>query len=179
MLCAFHAVFRRLAVADCLTIAAVHGYCLGGGMELATSCDFVLAAESAQFGQPEIKLGCFPPVAMVTLPRRIGLQAAAHLILTGEQISATEAHRLGLATRVVPNQELHTAVESLLGELRTLSPTVLHLTRKTLAWLHSADFLKQLEEVERVYLSELMQTHDAQEGIRAFLEKREPIWKGK
>jgi cyclohexa-1,5-dienecarbonyl-CoA hydratase len=70
-------------------------------------------------------------------------------------------------------------VESLLGELRTLSPTVLHLTRKTLAWLHSADFLKQLEEVERVYLSELMQTHDAQEGIRAFLEKREPIWKGK
>ncbi len=179
MFCAFHAVFRRLASVDCLTIAAVHGYCLGGGMELATSCDFVLAAESAQFGQPEIKLGCFPPVAMVTLPRRIGLQAAAHLILTGEQISVTEAHRLGLATRVVPNQELHTAVESLLGELRTLSPTVLHLTRKTLAWLHSADFLKQLEEVERVYLSELMQTHDAQEGIRAFLEKREPIWKGK
>jgi len=179
MLCAFHAVFRRLAVADCLTIAAVHGYCLGGGMELATSCDFVLAAESAQFGQPEIKLGCFPPVAMVTLPRRIGLQAAAHLILTGEQISATEAHRLGLATRVVPKQELHTAVESLLEELRTLSPTVLHLTRRTLAWLHSADFLKQLEEVERVYLSELMQTHDTQEGIRAFLEKRKPIWKGK
>jgi len=179
MLCAFHAVFRRLAVADCLTIAAVHGYCLGGGMELATSCDFVLAAESAQFGQPEIKLGCFPPVAMVTLPRRIGLQAAAHLIITGEQISATEAHRLGLATRVVPNQELHAAVESFLGELRTMSPTALHLTRKTLAWLHSADFLKQLEEVERVYLSELMQTHDAQEGIRAFLEKREPIWKGK
>jgi len=179
MLCAFHVVFRRLAVADCLTVAAVHGYCLGGGMELATFCDFVLATESAQFGQPEIKLGCFPPVAMLTLPRRIGLQAAAHLILTGKQISATEAHRLGLVTRVVPDQELHAAVESLLGELRTLSPTVLHLTRKTLAWLHSADFLKQLEEVERVYLSELMQTRDAQEGIRAFLEKREPIWKGK
>lgn len=176
MLRAFHAVFRRLATSDCLTIAAVHGYCLGGGMELATFCDFVLATESAQFGQPEIKLGCFPPVAILTLPRRIGLQAAAHLILTGQQISATEAHRLGLVTRVVPDQELSAAAETLLGELRTLSPSVLHLTRKTLARLHLADFLKQLEEAERVYLSELMQTHDAQEGIRAFLEKRKPLW---
>ncbi len=85
MLSAFHAVFRRLVAADCLKIAAVHGYCLGGGMELATCCDFVLAAESAQFGQPEIKLGCFPPVSMVTLPRLIGMRAAVHLILTGDQ----------------------------------------------------------------------------------------------
>ena len=179
MLRAFHAVFRRLAAADCVTLAVVQGYCLGGGMELATFCDFVLATESAQFGQPEIKLGCFPPVAMVTLPRLIGMQAAMHLILTGCQISATEAHRLGLVTRVFPDQELSKAVEMLLRELRTLSPSVLHLTRKTLARLHSVNFLKQLEEAERVYLSELMQTHDAQEGIRAFLEKRQPIWKGK
>ena len=178
MLSSFHAVFRRLASADCLTIAAVHGHCLGGGMELAAFCDFVLATESAKFGQPEIKLGCFPPVAMVILPRRIGMQAAAHLILTGHQISATEAHRLGLVTRVVPDQELPTAVDMLLGELQTLSPTVLHLTRKTLAQFHSAEFLKQLAETERIYLSELMQTHDAQEGIRAFLEKRKPVWKG-
>jgi cyclohexa-1,5-dienecarbonyl-CoA hydratase len=179
MLSAFHGVFRRLAVADCLTIAAVHGYCLGGGMELATFCDFVLATESAQFGQPEIKLGCFPPVAMATLPRLIGMRAAAHLILTGHQISATEAHRLGLVTRVVPDHELAVAVEVLLEEIRTLSPSVLHLTRKTLRQIHEEDFLKQLEEVERIYLSELMQTHDAQEGIRAFLEKRKPVWKGK
>lgn len=179
MLRAFHAVFRRLATADCLTIAAVHGYCLGGGMELATFCDFVLATESAQFGQPEIKLGCYPPVAMVMLPRRMGVQAAAQLILAGHQISAAEAHRLGLVMRVVPDDGLPAAVESLLEELRTLSPSVLHLTRKTLARLHSADFLKQLEEAERVYLSELMQTHDAQEGVNAFLEKRKPVWKGK
>lgn len=179
MLSSFHAVFRRLAVADCLTIAAVHGYCLGGGMELATFCDLVLAAESAQFGQPEIKLGCYPPVAMAMLPRRIGVQAAAHLILTGRQISAAEAHRLGLVTRVVSDNELRAAVEALLGQLQGLSPSVLNLTRKTLARLHSADFLKQLEEMERVYLSELAQTHDAREGIRAFLEKRRPVWKGK
>lgn len=178
MLSSFHAIFRRLASADCLTIAAVHGYCFGGGMELATFCDFVLAAESAQFGQPEIKLGCYPPVAMVMLPRRIGVQAAADLILTGRQITAAEAYRLGLVTRVVPDDELHAGVEGLLGELRALSPNVLQLTRKTLARLHSGDLLKQLEEAERVYLSELMQTHDAQEGIRAFLEKRKPVWKG-
>ena len=177
MLSAFHAVFRRLAATECLTIAAVHGYCLGGGMELATFCDFVLATESAQFGQPEIKLGCFPPVALVTLPRLIGLPAAAHLILTGHQISATEAHRLGLVSHVVPDYELPAAVESLLEELRALSPSVLRLTRKALARLHSPDFLAQLEQVERLYLSELMQTHDAQEGIQAFLEKRAPVWK--
>lgn len=179
MLHAFHGVFRRLASADCLTIAAVYGHCLGGGMELAAFCDFVLATESAQFGQPEIKLGCYPPVAMVILPRRIGIQAAAHLILTGHQISATDAYRLGLVTSVVPDPKLRQALDTLLEELRALSPSVLHLTRKTLAQLHSADFLSQLEEAERVYLSELMQTHDAQEGIRAFLEKRKPVWKGK
>lgn len=179
MLSAFHGVFRRLALADSLTIAAVHGYCLGGGMELAAFCDFVLATESAQFGQPEIKLGCFPPVAMVILPRLIGLQAATHLILTGHQISAAEAHRLGLVTRVVPDYELPAAADALLEELRALSPGVLHLTRRTLGRLHSPDFLQQLDEAERVYLSELMQTHDAQEGICAFLEKRKPVWKAK
>jgi cyclohexa-1,5-dienecarbonyl-CoA hydratase len=80
---------------------------------------------------------------------------------------------------VVPDHELPAALEMLLGELQELSPSVLRLTRKTLARLHSADFLNQLEQVERVYLSDLMQSYDAQEGVRAFLEKRKPVWKGK
>ncbi len=179
MLSAFHAVFRRLAAADCLTIAAVHGFCLGGGMELATFCDFVFAAKSAQFGQPEIKLGCFPPVAMVTLPRLIGMRAAADLILTGKQIGTEEALRLSLITQVIPDEQLSVAVDKLLEELCRLSPGVLRLTRTTLGRIHFADFGKQLEEVERVYLTELMLSHDAREGILAFLEKRPPIWKGK
>jgi cyclohexa-1,5-dienecarbonyl-CoA hydratase len=179
MLSAFHAVFRRLAEASCVKIAAVQGYCLGGGMELASFCDFVLATESAQFGQPEIKLGCFPPIAMVTLPKLIGMRAATHLLLTGQQIGAGEAHRLGLITRVVADHELRAALDGLLAELGALSPAVLQLARKTLWYLHAADFASQLQEVERVYLSGLMKTHDAQEGIRAFLEKRQPIWKGK
>jgi cyclohexa-1,5-dienecarbonyl-CoA hydratase len=177
MLSVFHSIFRRLAQADCVKIAAVHGFCLGGGMELAAFCDFVVATESSQFGQPEIKLGCFPPVAMVTLPHLIGMRAAADLILTGRQISAAEAQRFGLITRVVSDSELRHAVSELLGELRALSPSVLQLTGKTLWNLHCAEFAKQLEEVERVYLSGLMKTHDAREGIRAFLEKRKPVWK--
>jgi cyclohexa-1,5-dienecarbonyl-CoA hydratase len=179
MLSAFHGVFRRLAAADCLTIAAVHGHCLGGGMELATFCDFVLAAESAQFAQPEIKLGCFPPVAMVTLPHLIGMRAAANLILTGERIGAAEACRLGLVTRVVPDAELSIAVDKLLEKFRKLSPAVLKLTRRTLGRMHLADFAKQLQEAERVYSTELMKSHDAREGITAFLEKRAPVWNGK
>jgi cyclohexa-1,5-dienecarbonyl-CoA hydratase len=179
MLSTFHATFRRLAEAECVKIAAVHGYCLGGGMELATFCDFLLATESAQFGLPEIKLGCFPPVAMVTLPHLIGVRAATHLILTGQQISASEAHRLGLVTRVVADHELCSALDDLLAELRALSPAVLQLTKKTLCQLHAADFAKQLQEVERVYLSGLIKTHDAHEGISAFLEKRQPVWKGR
>jgi cyclohexa-1,5-dienecarbonyl-CoA hydratase len=179
MLSTFHAVFRQLAEADCLKIAAVHGYCLGGGMELATFCDFVLATESSQFGQPEIRLGCFPPIAMITLPHLMGLRAAAHLILTGHQISATEAHRLGLVTRVVPDYELSAAVDTLIEELRTLSPAVLKLTARSLRRFHAAEFVALLEDTERVYLSELMHTIDAQEGIRAFLEKRPPVWKGR
>jgi len=91
MLTAFHAVFRRLAQSDCVTIAAVHGHCLGGGMELATFCDFVLAEESAKFGQPEIKLACFPPIAMITFPPLCGLRAAMDLILTGRQVARASA----------------------------------------------------------------------------------------
>lgn len=179
MLAAFHRIFRRLANADCVTVAAVHGYCLGGGMELATFCDFVLATESAEFGQPEIKLGCFPPVALITLPQLIGMRAAMDFILTGRQIDAAEAQRLGLVTGVVPDSGLSDAVDKLLDELQALSPAVLQLTRKTLWRLHAAEFVAQLDEVERVYLTELMHTEDAQEGIRAFLEKRAAIWKGR
>jgi len=115
----------------------------------------------------------------VMLPRLIGMRAAAHLLLTGHQIGATEARRLGLVTRVVPEHELSASVDNLLEEFRALSPSVLQLTRKSLWRLHFEDFAERLEEAERVYLSELMRTHDAAEGIRAFLEKRRPVWKGK
>lgn len=179
MLSAFHGVLRQLWRADCLSVAAVHGHCLGGGAELATFCDFVIAAESARFGQPEIKLGCFPPVAMLTYPALCGGRAALDLILTGRTVSAREAKELGLVTRVVPESELSAAVEGLLGELYRLSATVLRMTRRELRRRVDADFEAELHLIEEYYLKELMKTEDANEGIRAFIEKREPVWHGR
>jgi len=177
MLAAFHGLFRRLARAECVTIAGVHGLCLGGGMELATFCDFVIAEETAKFGQPEIKLACYPPVAMVTFPQLCGMRAAMDLIFTGRTVDGKEAHRMGLVTRLAPQGGLAAAMETLLGELRGLSGSVLRLTRKTLWRLHADEFEKLLGEAERTYLDVLMKTHDAPEGIRAFLEKRPAVWK--
>lgn len=176
MLGAFHSIFRELARSNVVTIAAVHGHCLGGGCELATFCDFLIASESATFGQPEIKLGCFPPVAMVTFPRLIGMRAALDLILSGRTISAAEAKQIGLVTRVVPDHNLDQAVASLVSDLRALSPTVLGMARRTLWDSDGFDFESALQSVEEFYLHTLMKTNDAKEGIRAFLEKRRPSW---
>jgi cyclohexa-1,5-dienecarbonyl-CoA hydratase len=179
MLEAFHGVFRRLWQADTITVAAVRGKCLGGGCELATFCDFVLAEESAEFGQPEIRLGCFPPVAMVTFPRLVGPRAALDLILTGRTIHAAEALALGLITRVVPDGELDRAARTLVEELSRLSPAVLRMTRRLLRGRIGLDFESALAETEAFYLAELMKTEDAREGIQAFLEKRQPAWRGR
>lgn len=179
MLDAFHTIFRELWRSRLITVAAVHGHCLGGGCELATFCDFVVAAESAVFGQPEIKLGCFPPVAMLTFPRLIGMRAALDLILTGRTISASEAHRLGLVTRTVPDGELDNAVAALAQDLRSLSPRVLAMARRKLWAFDGFDFEGSLESIEDLYLHGLVKTHDAAEGIRAFMEKRQPVWQGK
>jgi len=179
MLAAFHGIFRRLASAEAITIAAVRGKCLGGGCELATFCDFVVAAASAEFGQPEIKLGCFPPVALVTFPRLIGPRAALDLILTGRIIPAAEARELGLATSVVPDDGFDRAVAALIEQLLRLSPAVLRLTRRLLRERMGWDFDRALAETEAAYLAELMKLEDAREGIQAFLEKRAPAWRGR
>lgn len=178
MLKVFHAIFRRLAATDCTTVAAVHGVCLGGGMELATFCDFVVATGTAEFGQPEIKLGCFPPVALITLPDLVGLRAATDIILTGRRFGASEAQLYRLVARVVSDERLAEATNELLAELRELSPAVLRLTRRTLWRLHAAEFSKRLAAVERIYLTKLIKCRDAQEGVRAFLERRPPVWEG-
>jgi cyclohexa-1,5-dienecarbonyl-CoA hydratase len=179
MLAAFHHIFRQLARAECITIAAVHGHCLGGGMELATFCDFVIATESARFGVPEIKLGCFPPVGMVTFPGLVGPRAAMDLILTGREVDAGEAKSLGLITRVTPDAELDKSVRDLIGELRVLSPAVLKLTGRAMRRRLREEFEIDLSKIEQVYLNQLMKTEDAREGIRAFMEKRPPSWRGR
>jgi len=179
MLERFHGVFRKLWSSDWISVAAVHGNCLGGGMELATFCDFCVATHTARFGQPEIKLGCFPPVAAVLLPPLVGPRRALELILTGRTLTAGEAHALGLATEVVGEGELDSAVQKLIQQLQGYSPAVLGLTKKAVLRAAGLDFDKALAEMEKVYLEELMQTADAAEGIRAFIEKRQPVWAGR
>jgi len=179
LLGAFHHVFHEMGAGHAVTIAAVEGHCLGGGCELAMCCDFILAEESATFGFPEIKLGCFPPIAMVALPRMMPGHAAFDLILTGKTISAQEASSLGMVTRVVPHGELAQAMDGLLAEMKHLSPPVLRLTRRLTRTAGFKDEEKELTEIENLYLDELIRTHDAVEGVRAFLEKRAPVRTGR
>jgi len=176
MLAAFHGVFRTLWRADCITIAAVHGVCLGGGCELATFCDFVVAGESARFGQPEIKLACFPPVALALFSQFMGPRAALDLILTGRTIRAAEACELGLVSRVVPDADVQKVAQDLVAELSALSPAAVRMTRRELWRATGFDFEKTLEAVERAYLDRLAKLPDYAEGIRAFMEKRPPQW---
>jgi cyclohexa-1,5-dienecarbonyl-CoA hydratase len=179
MLIKFHAVIRALITTKKVTIAAVHGHCLGGGAELAMVCDMVYTTQSAQLGFPEIKLGCYPPVACTALAALVGQKRSAELILTGRTIDGKEAAEIGLATRAVSDDDLASAVDECVGRLRKLSPAALASAKKaSYAW-DSMHFDKGLARAERIYFDELMKTSDAHEGIRAFMEKREPRWTGK
>ncbi len=179
MLGGFHAVIRLLIASKKVTIAAVHGHCLGGGAELAMACDVVYTARDARWGFPEIKLGCYPPVACAALAALVGQKRAVELILTGRTMSGEEAAAIGLATRAVEESELRREVDNVCGTLTNLSPAALALTKKAIYAWDSVHFDKGLARAEKIYLEELMKTADAPEGIRAFMEKREPKWTGK
>ena len=175
----FHGIFRRMEKLGVVSVASVQGAALGGGCELAAYCDLVVASEKAKFGQPEIMVGVFPPVAALVFPRQMGYKKALELIVTGEVIGAAEAKAIGLVNQVVPPEELATATQALVGKLTNLSGLVLSLTKK--AVVQSLDRSKEqaLELIEKIYLDELMPTADAEEGLRAFLDKRKPQWKEK
>ena len=179
MLVKFHAVIRALVASRKVTVAAVHGRCLGGGAEIAMVCDVVCTTASAEWGFPEIKLGCYPPVACTALAALVGQKRAAELILTGRTISGIEAAEMGLANCAVADEELTGAVDRLLEELVRLSPAALAITKKAVYAWDAMHFDKGLARAEKIYLEELMKTEDAHEGIRAFMEKRGPKWAGK
>jgi len=172
----FHGVFRKLANADAVTIAAVGGAALGGGCELASFCDIVLASEHAKFGQPEVKLGVFPPVAACLLPLRVGLARAIELNALGEVVDAAEALRIGLVEHVYPAGEFDARVEAFLGAIGTLSRPVVRLAKRATFAGARRQLLAQLDEAERLYLNDLMKLRDAHEGLDAFMDKRHPIW---
>ncbi|MFL6246286.1 MAG: enoyl-CoA hydratase/isomerase family protein [Thermoanaerobaculia bacterium] len=179
MLDRFHDCFRILARLDLVTVALVRGVALGGGCELALACDFVLASERAKFGQPEIQLGVFPPVAAYQLSRQLAPRKGLELFLTGDPIDAATAERHGLVNAVFPAAEFDARATEWLARIYRHSASSIRIARKAFRLAAANDFETRLADVERLYLEELMQTGDANEGLNAFVEKRKAEWKGK
>jgi cyclohexa-1,5-dienecarbonyl-CoA hydratase len=176
MLEVVHGAMRKLLALPQVTVAAVEGVCLGGGCELATCCDLILASEESSFATPEILVGCYPPLAVARFPSLIGYRRAADMILSGRTISAQEALSAGLVSRLAPRGQLETVLAQLVHELLAKSGSVLRLTVKALRQLSLRDFEAPLRRSEEIYLNELLTTQDVEEGVRAFLEKRQPDW---
>jgi cyclohexa-1,5-dienecarbonyl-CoA hydratase len=181
MLKQFHQLFYTLADLAIPSAALVSGQCLGGGMELALMCNFMFADKSAMLGQPEIQLGVLAPPASLLLPMKVGQARADDLLLTGRVMSAEEAAGMGLLTALYDDRE------SMLAGVDTW--TAKQIVRKSASSLKFAVKAARLEfnrvvkerlkEQERLYIDELMVTHDANEGIASFLEKRRPDWQDK
>jgi len=171
MLEAFHGAVEALLSLDAVTIADVRGDALGGGCELAAACDLVYAAPDARFGQPEIDVGCFPPVAASLLPRRIGWDRAVLMITTGLRVDARTAQAWGLVTEVGPQ-----GPAELLAALAAKSGPVLRATMRGLRAARTGPAIAGLRAAERVYVDDLLALPDCAEGVRAFLAKRPPRW---
>ncbi|MDE2335197.1 MAG: cyclohexa-1,5-dienecarbonyl-CoA hydratase [Rhodospirillales bacterium] len=175
MLRGFHAVLLRLLEAPAPVVVAVRGQCLGGGMELALTGTRIVADTEARFGQPEIRLGVFAPMASALLPERIGRPAAEAMLLSGATLSADAAHAAGLVQAVVADPEA-AALAWIEKELLDKSAAALRLALRAARIGFARPLRARLEELETLYLDELMRTHDASEGLRAFLERRPPHW---
>lgn len=174
MLQRFHECFRILAKLDVVTVALVNGAALGGGCELALACDFILASDRSKFGQPEINLGVFPPVAAYQLSRQMNPRKGLELLLTGDPVDAS-----AIANAVFPAAEFERRAEEWLQRIYRQSASSLRYAKRAFRLAQSADFDDRLARVERLYLEELMKTHDANEGLAAFIEKRKPLWSGR
>jgi len=179
MLEKFHRTILRIRRSDCVSVAAIHGHTLGGGAELAMMCDLIIAADNAQIGQPEISLGCYPPVAVAYLPGAIGFHKASEMVLLGEPVSAAEAERLGIINKVVPRANLTETIDSYVEKLLTKSSAVLAVTKRALREGSGHHFEKALDRSQELYLRDLTRTEDMVEGLNAFLEKRPPSWKNR
>lgn len=177
MLELFHSTIRAILALDIPVVGALNGATLGGGCELALACDLVVAREGAKLGQPEIRLGSLPPVAAVLLPRLIGRQRALDLVLTGRVIEAEEARGMGLVSRVLPADGFAEGVREYVADLGSLSRPVLRLAKRAVLEGLALPFDQALQRTEEVYLDQLVNLHDAHEGLAAFLEKRDPVWK--
>jgi enoyl-CoA hydratase/carnithine racemase len=169
----------RLAAVRTPTIAAVSGYALGGGCELALACDMIVASEEAEFGQPEILLGIIPGGGGTQrLARVMGKQRAMDLVLTGRRIAAAEAHELGIVTRLAPPDGWLDAALELAGEVAERPPLAARLAKQAVLAAEETALTAGLDHERRLY--ELaMATEDRVEGMNAFIEKRKPEFRGR
>ena len=175
LLSSFHKFFRTLIKVSKPCFALVRGQCLGGGLELAAFCNWIFASEEARFGQPEINLGVFPPIASLVLPHRIGQSAADDLLLTGRSLNAREAEQMRLVHSVSedPEKGLHAFISA---HILPKSAAALNFTMKSARFEMHQAFLQNIDAVEKLYVQDLTATSDANEGIKAFMEKRAPVW---
>ncbi len=172
----FHTIYRNLRTLGKPVVGIVRGQAFGMGCELVAYCDFVIAVTTATFGQPEIRLGLYPPTASILLPRIIGWRRAMRMVLLSEVLDAAEAQRVGLVDYVVPPEQLLAKTEELLAILQSWSAPVLESARRALHTAYFHDVEAAMAAVEDQYLNQLMNYTDVQEGLRAFREKRKPIW---
>lgn len=174
----FDALFGHMLDSAVTTLASVRGQCLGGGLELVSFCHRVFAAPDARLGQPEILLGVFAPVASAYLPERIGRGAAEDLCLSGRSLDAEEAHAVRLVDEIA-EPPLVAALEYARTHLVPRSASSLRLAVRAARAGMADRFRRNMQAIETMYLEELMKTEDAQEGLRAFLEKRNPEWRNR
>ncbi len=179
MLEAFQAVFTSMMDISKPVVVVVNGPAIGGGCELAALGDMILATPKARFAQPEIRLGVYPPLAAVILPHAIGQKRALEMILTGEPLSAEEATRRGLVNRLIPEEILEEEVRKVLTKITNQSAPVLEMAKKVLYETIGLPLGEALRKSADIYLNQLMDLSDAQEGLRAAIEKRKPVWKDK
>ena len=179
MVAVFNRIFELIALIDIPTIAAVNGACLGGGMEVAIACDMVIASEKAIFGQPEVKLGFFPPYAAIRLPELVGPARAIEILTTGRTYSAHESQIMGFVSRTAPAEEFEAAVEACIKEITYSSPLILKLNKQAVRRHLGVGFAQGLDLVSNYFLNTLMKTEDTLEGIQSFEEKRKPLWKNR
>lgn len=179
MMDAFHSVLLAMVQVAKPVLAVVDGVASGAGCELAAFCDLVVASENTRFLQPEIKLGVFPPMGAVVYPRVIGPKRAMELLLTGEPVNAQQALMMGLVNRVVPKAALKDTVDNLVKRLADQSGPVLSLMKRVIFEGTWAPFEEALKRSQDIYLNQLFELQDSQEGLRALVEKRKPVWKNK
>ena len=175
----FEGILEAMHLIDKPIVAVVNGAALGGGYGLVLCCDMVVASEKAIFGQPEVKLGLFPPLACYMLPRLLSWTKAMELLLTGKVFSAEKAEQLGLVNKVLPLEGFAEGVDDYLKQFSALSPVVLALTKKAAKSSVNKEFTQELKDIYNIYLHELMKTEDVLEGVQAFIEKRPPVWRGR